>query len=358
MNSFIKRTVLPVTLALSLAAYTVHGQTSSSPSSTSKMQAAAPDKAADIFPDPVVATGNGFQIKRSQVDDAFVNYNAGVEAKGGSIPDEQRDEVRSKLLDRLIISKILTQRATADDKANVKKAVDENIEEARKSAPSPEAFDAKIKASGLTLDQIRDRECEELLPQRVLQRETTNGITISDVTAKKFYDDNPDKFEVPEEVRVSHILISTLDPLTQRPLSPDEKKAKEKLAGEIRARVMAGEDFAKLVKQYSDDPGSKDKGGEYKFPRGQMVPEFEAAAFSLKTNQVSDLVETQFGYHIIKLLEKFPAKNEQFSEVKDKIKDYLVAKEAEKTLPTYLKKIKTEANVALIDQKPVFPMIK
>ena len=72
-------------------------------------------------------------------------------------------------------------------------------------------------------------------------------------------------------------------------------------------RARAGEDFAKLAKEYSEDPGSKDKGGEYKFPRGQMVPEFEAAAFSLKTNQVSDIVTTSFGYHIIKLSEKIPA---------------------------------------------------
>ena len=77
-------------------------------------------------------------------------------------------------------------------------------------------------------------------------------------------------------------------------------------------RARAGEDFAKLAKEYSEDPGSKDKGGEYKFPRGQMVPEFEAAAFSLGTNQVSDIVTTRFGYHIIKLSEKIPARKVEY----------------------------------------------
>jgi peptidyl-prolyl cis-trans isomerase C len=213
----------------------------------------------------------------------------------------------------------------------------------------------------MTLAQVRERACEEQLCKRILQRETTNGISVSDAAAQKFYADNPDKFEVPEEVRVSHILISTLDPLTQHPVPPEQKKTKEQLARDIRARALKGEDFVKLVKQYSEDPGSKDKGGEYKFPRHQMVPEFEAAAFTLKTNQISEIVETQYGYHIIKLLEKFPARHEQFAEVEPRIKDYLVAKEAEKALPAYLAKIETEARVALIDQntgKPAPPHAK
>jgi peptidyl-prolyl cis-trans isomerase C len=349
MNPFTKKTVLLAGLALTLW------------QCQPAARAASPDKTADIFPDPVIATGKGFEIKSSQLNDAFMSYSTSVAANGGSIPEDERSTVKSNLLQRLIITKILTQKATAEDKARALKLVDDNIDKARKSAPSPEAFNAQVKASGMTLDQIRQKESEELLPQRVLERETTNGIAISDAATKKFYDDNPDKFEQPEEVRVSHILISTLDPLTQHPLPLDQKTVKEKLARDIKARAEKGEDFVKLVKQYSEDPGSKDKGGEYKFPRHQMVPEFEAAAFTLKTNQISDLVETQYGYHIIKLLEKFPAKHEQFAEVESKIKDYLVQKEAEKALPAYLDKIKAEANVALLDPstgKPLPPAVK
>jgi len=312
-------------------------------------RAATPDKPADIFPDSVIATGKGFEIKNSQLNDAFLTYNTSVAANGGSIPENQRDTVRSNLLQHLIITKILTQKATPDDKARIMKLVDDNIDEARKTAPNPQVFDAEIKASGMTLDQVRERACEEQLCKRILQRETTNGIMVSGEAAKKFFDDNPDKFEVPEEVRVSHILISTLDPLTQHPLPSDQKKVKEQLARDIRARAEKGEDFTKLVKQYSEDPGSKDKGGEYKFPRGQMVPEFEAAAFSLKPNQISEIVETQYGFHIIKLLEKFPPKHEQFAEVEARIKNYLVEKKAEDALPAYLDKLKAEAGVKLIN---------
>lgn len=313
------------------------------------LSAAAPDKADSLFADPVIATGKGFEIKRSQLDDAFISYKATVAANGGAIQDDQRASVRSNLLQHLIITKILTQKATADDKAKTKEMVDQNIDEARKSAPSPAAFESEIKASGMTLAQVRDRAMEEQLCRRILQREASAGVTISENDAKKFYDENQSKFEQPEQVRAAHILISTLDSVTQRPLPSDQKKAKEQLARSIRERAVKGEDFAALVKQYSEDPGSKDKGGEYKFPRHQMVPEFESAAFSLKVGQISDLVETQYGYHIIKVLEKFPAKQTQFAEVEPKIKDYLTEQAAEKALPGYLDKIKTEANVALLD---------
>jgi peptidyl-prolyl cis-trans isomerase C len=306
--------------------------------------------------DTVVASGKGFVIKRSQLDAAFINYSESMAASGRSISDGERDEAKEKLLDHLVMTKILDSEATPDQRAEIKKLVDTDIDTARKAAPSPEAFDNQLKANGMTLDEVRNRAYEEQLARRVLEFQTTNGITVSEADAKKFYDENPDKFEVPEQVHVAHILISTLeppDPLNPRsqpdPLPPDQKKAKEKLAREVKARADKGEDFGNLVKLYSDDTGSKEKKGEYTFARGQMVPEFEAAAFSLKTNQISDLVETRYGYHIIKLLEKLPGRHEPFFEVKDRIEKYLVEKEAQKKLPGFLDKIRAEYNVALLD---------
>src|SRR5437763_13727165 len=119
-------------------------------------------------------------------------------------------------------------------------------------------------------------------------------------------------------VRASHILIATSDPATGTEMSESEKKAKRKIADDLLKRAKAGEDFAKLAKENSEDPGSKDKGGEYTFPRGQMMPEFEAAAFSLNTNQVSDVVTTPYGFHIIKLYEKIPAHKEPYAGLETK----------------------------------------
>ena len=303
--------------------------------------------------DPVIATAKGFEIKRSQLEDAFLSYNTSVAANGGSIPESQRSEIKSNLLNHLIINQILTQKATPEDKTETKKKVDEAIDTARAHSTSAEAFEAQIKATGMTVEQVRSRAYEEQLCRRVLTREVTNGVSISDEEAKKFYDSHATNFDVPEQVRVAHVLISTLDPVSQRPLPPEQKKEKEKLAKKVKADAEKGDDFAKLVTQYSDDTGSKSKGGEYTFPRhSRMVPEFEAAAFSLKVNQISDPVETQYGYHIIKLLEKIPPKHETFAEASTKIKEYLLEQQADKSLPAYLEKIKSEANVKILD--PVF----
>jgi peptidyl-prolyl cis-trans isomerase C len=319
------------------------------------LSARTPDPASALFSDPVVATGKGFQIKRSEVDDAFVNYNASLVASGRSIPESQRSEIRSKLLDHLIVNQILLQKATDSDKALAKKQTEEYIQRERTNSPSEEAFEERIKSTGMTLAQVTAKLEQDRICHDILQHEITNGIIIPDAEVKKFYDDNPDKFKMPERVRAAHVLISTQDPVTHQPIPPDQKKDKLKLANEIKARAEKGEDFAALAKQYSDDPGSKNKGGEYTFPRGKMVPEFEAAAFSMKTNQVSDPVETQFGYHVIKLLEKLPASTIEFSKAEPDIRDYLIEQAAEKKLPDYLEKLKAAADVKLLaqnDDKP------
>jgi len=174
---------------------------------------------------------------------------------------------------------------------------------------------------------------------------------VTDEQIKKYYDENPARFEQPEMVRASHILLGTLDPTTRAELPEDKKQAKKKQMEDILKRAKAGEDFAKLAKEFSEDPGSKDKGGEYTFPRGQMAPEFETAAFALGTNQISDIVTTQFGYHIIKLSEKKPAHTVALADVTKEIKEGLTQQEVQKQIPDYFEKLKKEANVEILDEK-------
>ncbi len=207
-----------------------------------------------------------------------------------------------------------------------------------------------MKSMVLSPEQFHARAFEQTLCEVVVERELKSKIKITDEEAKKFYEENPARFERPENVRAAHVLISTVDKDTQKPIAADKKKEKEKLAKDVKARAEKGEDFGKLAKEFSEDPGSKDKGGEYTFARGEMVPEFETAAFSLKTNQVSDVVETRFGYHIIKLLQKIPAEKVEFSKVLPDLKEGLVQQEAQKQVPDYFEKVKKEANVEIVGQ--------
>ena len=116
-------------------------------------------------------------------------------------------------------------------------------------------------------------------------------------------------------------------------------------------RVRAGEDFGKLAKEFSQDPGSKERGGEYVFPRGQMAVEFETAAFSMSVGQISDVVTTKFGYHIIKVLERKAAGKIEFAKVKERVRENLQQEEADKRLPAYLEAVKKEAGVEILDAK-------
>ena len=215
---------------------------------------------------------------------------------------------------------------------------------------SQEALERQLKATGMTVAELRSKITQENTAQAVKIREL--NITVTDAETKQFYDNptNLADFEQPEMVHVRHILLMTMDPVTRTPLAADQQKAKQKQMDDLLKRIRGGADFAALAKQYSEDPGSKDNGGELPaFPRGQMVPEFEAAAFSLTNNQVSDVVTSTYGYHVIKLLDKTPAKKVDYATVAPKIKDFLTQQKTEKLAPAYLEKLRKAADVQILD---------
>jgi peptidyl-prolyl cis-trans isomerase C len=316
----------------------------------------APTKAAPkinaLFEDPVVAKGKGIEIKRSQVDDAISGLRSNFAARGQNLSSEEIVRAQPQVLERLIQVKLLLAKATDADKTEARDSTTKRIDAIKARYGNDENLERQLKAAGTNQEELRSKMIEESTAQAVLEREL--NVAATDDEVKKFYDDNPAKFEQPEMVRASHILLSTRDSESNKELSDDQKAAKRKLAQELLKRARAGEDFAKLAKQYSEDPGSKDKGGEYQFPRGQMVPEFEAAAFSLKTNEVSEIITTQFGYHIIKLSEKIPAKKVELTKVAPDVKEYLKQQQMQKKEPEvkeFMAKLEKEADVKILDEQ-------
>jgi peptidyl-prolyl cis-trans isomerase D len=143
---------------------------------------------------------------------------------------------------------------------------------------------------------------------------------------QRYYNDNIAQYQTPEQVRASHILLNT---------GGKDEAAVRKQAEDLLAKVKAGADFAALAKQYSEDEGSKANGGDLDyFGRGRMVPEFETAAFALNPGQVSDLVKSQFGFHIIKVTDKKAAVTRPFDEVRSQIEDLLKRQRADQALAT------------------------
>jgi peptidyl-prolyl cis-trans isomerase C len=305
------------------------------------------DRVAALFGDEVVAKGKGVEVKRAQLDEEVIRIKSQLAAAGQPIPAAQIKMVEQNILDQMIALQLLKGKATPEDKTAAKAIAEKRFAAAKERLGSEDVLKMRLKAEGLTEEELVGKWTEQATAEAVVKRELKVDITEADV--KKFYEENPARFEQPESVRVSHILFSTRDS-SQQELSEDKKAAKKKLAEEILKRARGGEDFAKLVKEFSEDPGSKDTGGEYTFARGRMVPEFEAAAFALSQGQISEVVTTQFGYHVIKLSEKIPAKKMEFDKVAPELKEGLAQQAVQKQLPDYMKQLRKDAGVEVLDE--------
>jgi peptidyl-prolyl cis-trans isomerase C len=189
------------------------------------------------------------------------------------------------------------------------------------------------------------------LAYQYLQKEVISKIKVTEKEAKAYYDKNPDLFKSPEQVKARHILIQV-----PKGASDEEKKKLKEKADEVLGKVKAGEDFAKLAAEFSDDPGTKSKGGDLGFfSKGSMVPAFEQAAFSLKPGEVSELVETEFGFHVIKVDEKKEAVAEPFETIKEKVTKQVLREKQEAKVTEFveqaLKKAKVTMNPAALTGK-------
>lgn len=362
-------------LVLLLAATTVLSvQMWAADDATAESKPKPGSRAAELFGDSVVAKGKGVEVKRSELDDEVIRVKSQAAAAGRPVPSDRATLVERQILDSLIQFRLLLSKATEADIAKGKEQFLVSLQQARTNRNQTEEefnqwLSPQIRLLGISREQWEKQNAEQAAARLVLEREMNVKASADD--AKKFYEDNPSKFEEPEMVHVSHILISTQDPVTRADLPDDKKTAKRKLAEDVLKRAKGGEDWGKLVKEYSEDPGSKDKGGEYTFARAiasadpsrAMVPEFENASFALSPNQISDIVTTSYGYHIIKLIEKLPAKKEAYSGLETKsilvkpdgqkmtIREILNLQGMQKQFPSFIKKLKEEAKVEILDEK-------
>jgi peptidyl-prolyl cis-trans isomerase C len=313
------------------------------------------DIMAALFGDPVIAKGKGFEIKQSQLDVVMDAFKAKAAQMGQMVPPE---DLTKTALNSLIVNQILVQMATDADKAEGKKEAELYISQKIKQFGSQAAVEQQLKAANKTFDDWRTEMTQQTTATAVMIRELNAAPT--EAAIQKFYETNSTASELPEQVHVRHILLLTIDPITQPPTPlPDAQiQAKKKQIDDILKRARAGEDFAKLAAQYSDDPQTKVNGGELPpFSHGQMVPEFDAAAFSLTNNQISAVVTSQYGYHIIKLLDKTPARKLALTDklpssdltLADYFKDRLTGQKLQEEAPAYIEKLSKSPGVEILD---------
>ncbi len=289
----------------------------------------------------VVARINGDAIGKSDLDQAIQS----VEQRAGrKVPPERRDQVYRDVLDQLIGYKLLLQEAKVRNITIPELDIDASIEKMKKQFTNEEDFKKALTAEGMTLDQLRQDTREGMLVSKVLDSEMTGKTPPSDQDIAAFYEKSKDRFKEGETVHASHILIKA----AQNADEATKKKAREQ-ADALLAQIKGGADFAALAKQSSQDPGSAVRGGDLGFfGKGAMPPPFENAAFALNIGEMSGVVETPFGFHIIKVTEKKPARTVPLQEVSAQIKQYLIQQQREQQANALVGQLRAKGKVEIL----------
>jgi peptidyl-prolyl cis-trans isomerase C len=222
------------------------------------------------------------------------------------------------------------------------------IAASQKEPLSLEEFKKTMEQYGQSFDNVKADVRSGLARNKFMQTHWAGKIEVTEEDARKYYDENPEDFETPEQIRASHILIKPelVDPNANPNTDPNEAKAKAReKAEDLLKQIKEGADFAELAKSHSACP-SAPKGGDLGFfPRGQTVQEFENVAFELEIGQISEIVETEYGYHIIKATDHKDASTIPFEQTKDNIIIQLTQQKQSELAEEYIDTLKAEANI-------------
>jgi len=287
-----------------------------------------------------VADVNGKAISKAEFDREMDRILQRFNTAGHKLTPEQMAEVKKNVLDNLIARELLYQESQRKGITISKASVDKQIADLMKKFPNEKAFEDTLKKMHLTKESLRNQVKEGMAIQELVDKEFVKKTVVTDAEAKKYYDEHPDLFKQPEKIRARHILIK----VNQNATKAEKEKARKKIK-DIQKKLKKGEDFAKLAKEYSEGPSSKNGGDLGYFSKGQMVKPFEKAAFALKPGQISDIVETQYGYHLIKLVDKKPATVVAFKDVKDQLQEFLKQEKVQKEVQQHVETLKKQASI-------------
>lgn len=285
---------------------------------------------------------NGAGIKTATLNAAANNYVENQKMFGVTVKDEEKDKLKKDILNELISAELLYQASRKAGLGDMSKEVDSQLENIKKGFGSNQEFQKVLKERGIEIKDLKEDIKKGIYINAYLEKDVFSKLgPVTEDEKKQEYEGNKDKLNVPDEVKASHVLIKVGD----KAAAEEKQKAKEKIEA-LRARAMSGEDFAKLAKENSEDASAPNGGDLGYFKKGDMVKPFEDAAFGLEKDQISPVVETQFGYHVIKVTDKKAAHTLTYEEVSKDIEKFLLNKhkrdEINKTTESLRKNAKIE----------------
>jgi len=292
-------------------------------------------------PGAMVASVNGVSINAGEV---ALTVKGLLAQYGAGMPEEQLQALEPKLreqaVENLISKRLLIQEA---DKLNIQPTdqdIETEIANVSTQFPSPEVFQEQLAAMGVSQEQLRKDVQEHLKVKGVFEQATASLQPVTEEEINSFYAEKKDTFKVAEQVRASHILFKI-----EQDASEETRALKRKELEDVRERILGGADFAELATEYSDCP-SKQRGGDLGlFERGRMLKEFEDAAFAMAPGDISDVVETQFGYHVIKVTEHNEPRTLALEDVHDEVANYLKTSREETAFESYLQNLRQNAQI-------------
>ncbi len=295
----------------------------------------AEDKGSDENGKDCVAVVNGVKIPAADLERNVDLIRMRYAGSGAQIGGQQLAQIRQTVLENLIEQQLLYQASKDEgfeaDPGEVKKQMDQ----IRDRFESEEDFRNQLAQMNYSEETLEKEISKNLAIRKLIDGKFASKISVSNEEIESFYNDNKEEYEVPERIRARHILIRT----DQEAGDGKKAKAREKIE-EVKSKLEDGEDFSELAKEYSEDPSAESGGDLGYFSKGQMVESFDKAAFDMESGEISDIVETQFGYHLIKVEDRKQEGVQDLEEVEESIRENLEREKMVQELEPYIESLR------------------
>ncbi len=286
---------------------------------------------------PTIVTVNGDPVRSSEVRVMMRNLASQLGQGQQQIDQQQLFQAATQ---QAVDTKLLAQEARRREIALDTETLDQIMAQIEQQGGGREGLDGFLGNMGLTYEEFKGTVADSVLVQSLVEQQIRPGVEVSDQQVADFYEENPQMFQRPEQVRARHILMSVQQG------ADDETKADAKTrAAAARERAVSGEDFAALATELSEGPSAPNGGDLGFFSADRMVAPFSEAAFALQPGEISQVVETQFGYHVIKVEERREASTQSLEEVREPLRNALVERQVGEGVTSLVEELRSKATI-------------
>jgi peptidyl-prolyl cis-trans isomerase C len=291
-------------------------------------------------PENVVARVNGNEILRENFERQINIMEQQLIGRGQPIDEKGMKAAHADVLEKLIDSELLFQESQNKGFRVDEEKLNEQIESVKNQFSTEEEFQSALDEMNYTEKSFRGDIEQRMAVQDFVESEITQNVVVSEEESRLYYDDHPEYFSQPEQVRASHILI-----LVEDWSVPSHKEQALQKIKEIQQKLDAGEDFGALALEFSEGPSSAQSGDLGFFGKGQMVKPFEDAAFGLQPGETSDVVETTYGFHLILCTDRRDEVKIPYQYMKERIDNYLKQTKVVDAVDVLLEKMRADAEI-------------